>query len=80
MATAHRIRKIVDVNLSKKEVYQLCREQKILPQHFQCVWRFAARAEILSREFGRRIVFMENYAHVINTILEAVPRWDDDVA
>ena len=80
MATSHRIRKIVDVNLTKKEVFQLCREQKILPQHYQCMWRFAAKAEILSHEFGNRIVFLENYRHVIDKILEAVPRWDDDVA
>jgi hypothetical protein len=80
MATAHRIRKIVDVKLTKKEVFQLCREQGILPQHYQCMWRFAARAEILADEFGRRIVFLENYRRVIDAILEAVPRWDDDVA
>lgn len=80
MTTHHRIRKIVDVQLTKKEIYDLCRKQKILPQHFQCMWRFAARAEILSADFGRRIVFLENYKNVIDKILEAVPRWDDDVA
>jgi hypothetical protein len=52
MATAHRIRKLVDVKLTKKEGFQLCREQNILPQHFQCMSRFAARAEILSIDFA----------------------------
>jgi|WetSurMetagenome_2_1015567.scaffolds.fasta_scaffold692471_3 hypothetical protein len=80
MAARNCIRKIVDVNLSKRAVYRMCREQKILPQHYRAFWRFAARAEILSRDFGNRIVFLENYRRVIDAILAAVPRWDDDVA
>lgn len=72
MATAHCIKQIVDVNLSKKEVFQLCREHKILPQHYRCFWRFAARAEILSTDFGNRIVFCQNYKGLIDKILAIV--------
>ena len=72
MATSHRIRKIVDVNLSKRQVYRMCRQHKILPQHFRCVWRFCARAEILSTDFGDRIVQQSNYNSLINKILAIV--------
>ena len=68
MATAHRIRKIFDVNLNKRQVFRMCREHHILPQHYRCFWRFAARAEIKSTDFGDRIVFEENYNKLINKI------------
>jgi hypothetical protein len=72
MASRNCIRKIVDVNLSKREVYRMCREHGIRPQHFRCFWRFAARAEILAADFGRRIVLESNYKELIDKILVIV--------
>jgi hypothetical protein len=72
MATSHRIRKIINVNLNKRQVFRMCREHHILPQHYRCVWRFAARAEIKSTDFGNRIVMEENYNTLINKILAIV--------
>jgi len=68
MATSHRIRKIINVNLNKRQVFRMCREHHILPQHYRCFWRFAVRAEIKSIDFGNRIVWQENYNILINKI------------
>jgi len=72
MATSHRIRKIINVNLSKTQVFRMSREHHILPQHYRCFWRFTARAEIKSIDFGNRIVCEENYNTLINKILAIV--------
>jgi hypothetical protein len=50
----------------------MCREHHILPQHYRCFWRFVARAEIKSTDFGDRIVMEENYNKLINKILAIV--------
>jgi len=72
MATSHRIRKIINVNLNKRQVFRMCREHHILPQHYRCFWRFAVRAEIKSTDFGNRIVLEEYYNCLINMILAIV--------
>jgi hypothetical protein len=69
---AHCIRKIVDVNLSKRDVYRMCREHGIRPQHYRAVWRFTVRAEILATDFGNRIVLESNYSTLIGKILAIV--------
>ena len=78
MATSHCIKQIVDVNLSRQDVFALCRKHHILAQHFRCFWRFAARAEIKSETFGNKIVFCDNYRRVVDFILEAAARASDD--
>ncbi len=69
MASAHCIESLFDVNLTQEQVFRMCRKHHILPQHYRCFWRFAARAEIKSIDFGNRIVFEENYNKLINKIL-----------
>ena len=73
MATSHCIEPLFDVNgLTQERVFGMCREHRILPQHFRCFWRFVARAEIKSTDFGNRIVCQENYNSLINKILAIV--------
>ena len=66
------IEPLLDVNLTQEQVIGMCREHHILPQHYRCFWRFAARAEIKSTDFGNRIVFQENYKGLIDRILAIV--------
>ena len=66
------IEPLLDVNLTQEQVFRMCREHRILPQHYRCFWRFAARAEIKSTDFGNRIVFHENYKGLIDSILAIV--------
>ena len=72
MATSHCSEMLFDVNLDREQVFRMCREHRILPQHFRCVWRFVARAEIKSIDFGNRIVFESNYKGLIDKILAIV--------
>jgi len=73
MATSHCIEPLFDVNgLTQEQVFRMCREHRILPQHFRCFWRFVARAEIKSTDFGNRIVWESNYKGLIDKILAIV--------
>ena len=69
MATSHCIEPLFDVNLTEEQVFGMCRRHHILPQHYRCFWRFVARAEIKSNDFGNRIVFQKNYNRLINKLL-----------
>lgn len=72
MATSHCSEMLFDVNLDKEQVFRMCREHHILPQHYRCFWRFVARAEIKSTDFGDRIVQQSNYKTLIDKLLAIV--------
>lgn len=63
---------LFDVNLTQEQVFEMCREHHILPQHYRCFWRFAARAEIKSIDFGNRIVWQSNYKGLIDRLLAII--------
>ena len=72
MSTAHCIEPIYDVNITREEVDDICRRHRIAPQHRQCYWRMVARGEILSRAFGRALVYRRNYERATGEILAIV--------
>ena len=72
MAKSHCIEPICDVNITKEEVDEICRRHQIAPQHRQCYWRMVARGEILSRAFGRALVYQRNYERATAEILAIV--------
>jgi hypothetical protein len=72
MAHSHCIEPMYDVNLTKKEVDEICRRHRIAPQHRQCYWRLVARGEILSPVFGRALVYRRNYERATAEILAIV--------
>jgi hypothetical protein len=63
---------LFDVNLTQEQVFRMCREHHIRPQHYRCYWRFVARSEILSRDFGNRIVWLSNYKGLIDRLLAII--------
>ena len=69
---SHCIEPVYDVNVSREEIFDLCRRHHILPQHYRCFWRIVARGEIKSDDFGRRIIYQSNYRQVTDKILEIV--------
>jgi hypothetical protein len=71
-STSHSIEPFYDVNLNQEQVFAMCRQYRILPQHYRCFWRLVARCEINSDDFGRRIVFQRNYKRLTDKILAIV--------
>ena len=64
---------IFDVNnLTQAQVFAIARHHRVLPCHYRCLWRIVARGEILSRDFGRRIVWQPNYKKAVDAILSIV--------
>lgn len=72
MSTSHCIKPLLDVNLTQEQVYRMCREHHILPQHYRCFWRFVVRAEIKSTDFGDRIVLQSNYEELLHKLVAIV--------
>ena len=72
MATSHCIEPFYDCNISREEVYEICRRHRIAPQHRQCYWRLVARGEILSDAFSRALVYQRNYERATGEILAIV--------
>ena len=66
------IEPLFDVNLNQEQVFRMCREHHIRPQHYRCYWRFVARGEIKSTDFGNRIVWQSNYKGLIDRLLAII--------
>ena len=63
---------LLDVNLAQEQVFRMCRDDHILPQHYRCYWRFVAHGEILSRDFGNRSAWRSNYKGLIDRLLAII--------